>query len=203
MGMCGGVITSLSFGIPAGKQPTPFLLLYNIGRLFSYFVAGCIVGWLGSHLSSITEDSLTFLRLLSSLFIIATGFYIGKWWTGILVLERIGKPIWAQISKLNRFVMPINTYPKAISYGMIWGWLPCGLVYSTLTWSITAGSTIGGGLIMLCFGLGTLPAVLSLGSLSQHLANTLKTKMFKNIASIYLILWGLYVFSIEAKALLA
>ncbi len=54
--------------------------------------------------------------------------------------------------------IPVNSPAKALSLGVIWGWLPCGLVYSTLTWALASGSIVSGASIMLFFGLGTLPA---------------------------------------------
>ena len=47
--------------------------------------------------------------------------------------------------------------------GALWGWLPCGLVYSVLLTALASGSAPRGALIMLAFGLGTLPNLLAIG----------------------------------------
>ncbi|WP_199608622.1 sulfite exporter TauE/SafE family protein [Flocculibacter collagenilyticus] len=202
VGMCGGVVNALSFAIPAGKHPTPYLLLYNFGRIISYIVAGTIVGAFSASILTFSDNAVIHLRFLSSLFLILVGLYIAKWWSGLLMLEKAGKPLWRIIKKLNKYVVPVKSYPRAFLYGAIWGWLPCGLVYSTLTWSLTTGSSYGGATIMLGFGLGTLPAVLGLGYFSGQLNQLLAKPLYRSIAGVILIMWGTALILLDVNQLL-
>ncbi|AZU48066.1 cytochrome biogenesis protein [Aeromonas hydrophila] len=94
---------------------------------------------------------------------IALGLYLAGWWQGVLLLERIGAKLWPHLKPLAGKFIPFTSAWQALPFGMVWGWLPCGLVYSMLTWSAAAGSAGGGALVMLFFGLGTLPTLFALG----------------------------------------
>ncbi|GAB1153567.1 MAG: hypothetical protein WStaPseu_37030 [Shewanella algae] len=84
------------------------------------------------------------------------------------------------------------THPgQALVAGMVWGWLPCGLVYSTLTWAVASGSAGQGALIMLCFGLGTLPALLSAGVAAKALADWAQKRAVRLIAGLLLVGFGI------------
>jgi len=58
--------------------------------------------------------------------------------------------------------------------GLLWGWLPCGLVYSVLVAALATGSALEGGALMLAFGLGTLPALLAMGMAAVRLKRFLQ-----------------------------
>jgi sulfite exporter TauE/SafE len=60
-------------------------------------------------------------------------------------------------------MIPVRHPGQALWLGMVWGWLPCGLVYSALTLALSSGSGVSGGAVMLAFGAGTLPTLLTLG----------------------------------------
>jgi sulfite exporter TauE/SafE len=81
-------------------------------------------------------------------------------------VETIGKPLWRILEPLGRRILPVDTLYKAAVFGLIWGWLPCGLVYAAVIYSVTTESAINGALFMLSFGLGTLPSMLTTGMLS-------------------------------------
>lgn len=92
--------------------------------------------------------------------------------------------------------MPIKTPTQALLYGMLWGWLPCGLVYVVLLMSITAGSALQGALMMAVFGLGTLPSMLSAGVMLgwvRRLAQSTRARQLVAIALIVMALAGLYL----------
>ena len=103
------------------------------------------------------------LYLLANLMLVALGLYLAGWWRGVLVLERAGGVLWKRIQPLSKKFLPVHTWRQAFVLGLLWGWLPCGLVYSVLVAALATGSALQGGALMLAFGLGTLPALLAMG----------------------------------------
>ncbi|MBE9526840.1 MAG: sulfite exporter TauE/SafE family protein, partial [Proteobacteria bacterium] len=164
VGMCGGIVGALTFGIDSAKQSAshskkelyPYLIAYNSGRLLSYTFAGLLVGGISMLATNLPVlHNIQFgLQIFAAFFMIALGLYIGGWWVGLRKIEKAGGVIWKRIEPISRKLIPVKTPFQALILGSLWGWLPCGLVYSILFWSISTGSAIEGGLLMLSFGLG-------------------------------------------------
>ncbi|HGS5166441.1 sulfite exporter TauE/SafE family protein [Vibrio harveyi] len=194
MGMCGGIASLLSMGAPNNKPSSSIPLFYNVGRLASYALIGAIVGGAVSGLSELSglTQSLGWLRFVAALFMILVALYIAKWWQGLLVIEKAGQHIWKFISPAGKRLLPLKHPMYAFPFGFIWGWLPCGLVYSALTWSAVSGDALNGGLIMLSFGLGTLPSMLAIGYGASHFQKLQKSLIFRNISALILISYGMY-----------
>ncbi|TVM47310.1 sulfite exporter TauE/SafE family protein, partial [Vibrio cholerae] len=159
LGMCGGISALLT--LDPSKSSPALLLYYNLGRLLSYALIGGIVGGITASLTELidVQSALVWLRIFAAVLMIVLGLYIGRWWFGLLWLEKVGQKIWRWISPLGKTLLPLKKQWHALPFGLVWGWLPCGLVYSMLTWSAVAGSFSQGALIMLSFGFGTLPAM--------------------------------------------
>ena len=145
------------------------VLSYNAGRISSYVIAGLLAGTLGylsvrfTSVASIVIPVQTTLRMLANGLLMALGLYLLGWWQGILKLESVGKHLWQLIQPFTQRVLPINTRLRAFQAGALWGWLPCGLVYSALFSALATAHPLQGSLLMLAFGLGTLPNLLILG----------------------------------------
>jgi len=203
VGMCGGIIGALTFAIKnnksdAGGSQLSMLLSYNIGRILSYTLMGALmggVGWLVTIWSDIHFIQI-FLQLLSALFMLMMGLYISGWWMGLSQLEKAGVILWQFIQPVAQKLLPVETPLQAISLGMLWGWLPCGLVYSVLVWSVSSASFQQGALLMLSFGLGTLPNLLAMGAFAQQLKRFVQKTGVKQFAGSVVILfavWNLYL----------
>lgn len=192
LGMCGGIASMLSIGQARPSKWIP--LFYNLGRLISYALFGALVGGALSSLASLSSANslLGFLRVFAGVFMVLLALYIGRWWFGLLQLEKLGQGLWKYISPFASKLLPLRHPTHAMPFGFIWGWLPCGLVYSTLTWSAVSGSALDGALIMFAFGLGTLPTMLLVGYGSQSLKSLQQSPTFRNIAASLLLLYGLY-----------
>ena len=207
-GMCGGIVGALTLGLPATPDRPllgrlPFLLAYNLGRLLSYVVAGMLAGGVGAwatHLMSVHQAQLT-LQLLAGLFMILLGLYLAGWWAGLARLERAGGRLWRRIEPLGRRLLPVRTPARALGIGLVWGWLPCGLVYSVLVWAMGAGGALNGGLLMLCFGLGTLPALLAMGAFAATLANFMRQPSMRRVVGALVIGFGVYEIALAARML--
>lgn len=194
VGMCGGIVGALCLGLDDGlnktaqqnfKKTFPFLLLYNTGRISSYTLAGILmgsVGWLGSHLFTLYSIQQT-LEIIAAAFMLALGLYIAGWWKGLARIERWGsKVIWQRLEPIGRKFMPVRSYPHALFLGLVWGWLPCGLVYSVVIWTISTQSPLEGGLLMLSFGLGTLPNLLLMGVFASTLTQFIQQSWVRQVA---------------------
>ena len=195
-GMCGGIVTALTLGLPEnarrGKQVLPFLLAYNLARLCSYTLAGVLmggVGWLASHWWDLRQVQLA-LQVVAALFMILLGLYLAGWWTVLRRLESAGAGIWNKIQPMTRRFMPVQSLSQAFVIGILWGWLPCGLVYSMLVWSIATTDPVAGGLLMLAFGLGTLPTLMTLGVMASFVSRYIQNQNTRRVAGALVILFG-------------
>jgi len=187
IGMCGGIASAFTFAIPKDGSHGIYILAYNCGRILSYSVAGAITGYLGSIASTSIHTSLPILTLISATFLILLALYISDWYKGLAYFERIGAHLWRKIQPLSKKLLPFKHPGYALAYGMVWGWLPCGLVYAALTWSLASGSTINGALFMLMFGLGTFPALIATSFGATFLIPLLQHKITRNVIAISLL----------------
>jgi sulfite exporter TauE/SafE len=196
VGMCGGITSAFSLALPAEVRASRarllgILLAYNGGRIGSYAVAGLLVGLLGSGLSRLlpAEAAMTVGRIIAALFMIALGLYLARWWNGLTRLEQLGNLLWQRLRPLATRLLPVDAPGKALLAGMLWGFLPCGMVYSMLAFSLTAGAA--GAVLMVAFGLGTLPAMLLLGAAAGKSAAVLQRPGVRHLAGAVVILFGL------------
>jgi sulfite exporter TauE/SafE len=97
-------------------------------------------------------------------------------WRGLARLEQGGQLLWRQVKPLLRRLQPSRGPGHMLAAGALWGWLPCGMVYSVLVTAMLSGSAARGGLTMLAFGLGTLPMLLGLGLAGTRLRAWLRVR---------------------------
>lgn len=198
VGMCGGIVGALSFGVPdpiRGRPARflPYLLAYNGGRLLSYVLAGALMGGVGlmaANLAALHEAQRALL-VVAGAFMLALGLYLGGWWSGLARVERAGSLLWRKIEPIGRRFIPVRGPGSALALGIVWGWLPCGLVYTTLIWSLSAGGPLEGALLMLSFGLGTLPNLLAMGFVAARLARFARLRWVRHVAGGLVILFGI------------
>ena len=192
IGMCGGVMAALSFSIPAGEERRrlAILLFYNFGRIVSYVLIGTIAGFIGYQFSG--GHGLSVLRIVAGLLLVAMGLYLANWWRGLVYLERIGGILWRLLQPLSQRLMPVRSVPAALLLGALWGWLPCGLVYTAVAFALAQASAGGAALVMLAFGLGTLPAVLAAGVFAERLQRMLQARSLRVLMAMCIILFGIW-----------
>ncbi|MFC6634992.1 sulfite exporter TauE/SafE family protein [Microbulbifer taiwanensis] len=160
IGMCGGIAGALGMAIPGQKTAWGQLVSYSAGRLGSYTLMGALAGALGAA----ALPALTPLRLAAGIMLIAMALYIAGIWRGLVWLEKGGAYLWRYLQPLSARLLPVQSAPQALALGGLWGWLPCGLVYSALAFALAQGSSSGAALAMLAFGLGTVPAMFATGA---------------------------------------
>jgi sulfite exporter TauE/SafE len=198
VGMCGGIVGALAFTLPPEVRGSlarmlPFLLAYNAGRISSYVLAGAAFGGLGAAavggLGGLKTAEAT-LSVLAGLFMVALGLYLAGRWRALAHLEQLGGHLWRRLEPLGRRLLPVRSGRDAWLLGLVWGWLPCGLVYSVLVWSLAAGSAAGGALLMASFGLGTLPTLLTLGAAAARLTPVLQRPAVRAVAGALVVAFG-------------
>jgi sulfite exporter TauE/SafE len=198
VGMCGGIVSTLTAGLPREVRSslprlTPFQLAYNGGRIVGYTLAGALMGALGTVLVQAApfQYAQRALYAIAAVFMILLGLYLSGWWLGLGRLEALGGVLWRRLEPFGRRLLPIRTPWHALGVGLVWAWLPCGLVYSVLIWSISAGSPGQGALLMLAFGLGTLPNLLAIGMLAGAAARIVERRWVRQAAGILVLVFGL------------
>ena len=196
LAMCGTVSTALCLSSTTGRRFT-LNLFFNAGRISSYAMFGLILGLLGSAVPG--KPGLPFLHYLSSFLIIALGFYLAGLPQLLLPLEKLGQLIWPRLNFLVRTLLPIESIAAAWVAGVVWGWLPCGLVYAAAAYALSLGEAVEGSVAMFAFGLGTLPALMLSGAMGAKLVNLIRSKRFRVVCGGVLIIYGFWSVLIGGK----
>lgn len=193
LGMCGGI--SAALGAANTQRTFAFSLSYNLGRVLSYTLLGALIGGMAQGLSQpllhLLPQSARWLRSFAGLMVIAMGFYVAGWWRGLAQLEKIGAYLWRYVQPLTRPLLPPKSIGAALLLGELWGLLPCGLVYSSLTWSALSADAMRGAVWMAAFGIGTLPAMLATTHGGSYLRKWKQSPALRRTAAIVLIAAGI------------
>ena len=192
--MCGSIIGTLSFSLKPEirsnkSKMSSFIFSYNFGRISSYMLAGLVVGLIESLLTLPLGEAHDhrFLQIISALIITGAGFYIAGWFPSFAYIEKTGSRFWKTIEPYGRKLIPVASLSQAFMFGMVWGWIPCGLVYTALALAATTGDIGSSILVMLAFGLGTLPAVAGTGIASTFITRINNLRATKQIVGMLLV----------------
>ena len=163
LGMCGGLMGALTLAIPKEQRSRRFRLLLAYN--------------LGRILSYATAGLLIGLA---------------GWWSGLTRIESLGRGLWRHIQPVANTLLPVSSVPRALLLGALWGWLPCGLVYSTLLWSASQGNALDSALLMLAFGLGTWPVLLATGLAAERVTALLRKRSVRMAGGLLVMLFGIW-----------
>ncbi len=195
MVMCGGIAGALgmrarTLGVTAPKAFL-FSLIYQLGRLSSYAVAGACVGGFGVIVQALLQwlPIAQALRVVAGIVLIMLGLQLSLRWKLLQPLEQLGASLWRRLAPLARHTSNHGVL-QTLLLGMIWGWLPCGLIYSMLLLGALQGSALHGAMIMLAFGAGTLPTMLSSSILSAQLTRIMALREMRIGAGLLMMLLG-------------
>ncbi|AUD78156.1 sulfite exporter TauE/SafE family protein [Kangiella profundi] len=187
IGMCGGLTVALNTGT-AKEKSLRLSFTYQIFRVLSYGILGALVGGFGYLFSKWTNFPV--LIVLGGIMLIMMGFYLLSWQNLLVYFEKLGRRLWKKVSPVQSRFLPIKRFHQAAVVGLLWGLLPCGLVYSALAMASTSGTAMGGFTSMVAFGLGTLPAMFAVGVFSNKLVNFFRNQKVRAIFGLLFILWG-------------
>ena len=197
VGMCGGIIGALTFSLPEQIRNNrwrliPYVTAYNFGRISSYTLAGALAGSLGDNITGLAPQyGHLVLQLFASVLMVGIGLYLAGWFPAFVKIEHLGKPIWKKLEPISQKLIPVKNPTHAYLFGLIWGWLPCGLVYTALIWSSTAGTAKDGALLMLAFGAGTLPTVMIAGILTGWFVRLSRSTYIRPLVGLTVIIMAL------------
>ena len=172
LGMCAGISGLFAVNASAAslRRDLPMAFTYNTGRVLSYVVLGAAVALVGQTIVDAIPRLTAPVRLLSGLLIVLVGLQVAFNWRALAPIEKAGAGLWQRIAPAARGLLPVSSAPRALGLGLLWGWLPCGLVYSVLLLAATTANAVTGGLVMLAFGLGTMPAMIATGLSASRLS---------------------------------
>lgn len=199
VGMCGSIIGSLTLSLQPEIQQNrsrliSYSLLYSIGRILSYMLAGLLVGAVGESIDRLFNltEGLNLLRIGAALLIIFIGLHIGGWFPQLARIERLGIPLWNRIKPFGQRLLPVSSPTQTLVFGMIWGWIPCGLVYSVLPLALASGNPVNAALTMAAFGAGTLIPVTTAGILSGTVMTLRRIPWLQAAGGLLLIMMGIW-----------
>ena len=194
VGMCGGLSSAFALQLPPGLNRTGLIVLLNLGRISSYVFIGLLVGAIGQIGTSLDQTRWlqNGLYLSANLLLLFLGLYLAGISSLATRIESIGRPVWKRLNPLLNRLLPIQSVPACFGVGMLWGWLPCGLVYSASLYALGSGNALEGGLYMLAFALGTLPNLLAMGLFAAQLNNVLQRKTVRLAAGLLVAAWALW-----------
>jgi len=209
-GMCGGIVAALSSpGAARRAFPAPVrtvgaaarawpacaahVAAYNAGRLASYAAAGALAGGVAGGLQALT--GLPALQagayVAANLMLAALGLYLLDAWRGLAWLERGGRLLWRHVAPWLARLGPFDSPGRLFAAGALWGWLPCGMVYSVLVTAMLSASAPGGAAVMLAFGLGTLPMLAAIGMAGVCLRTVLQLQAVRGACGLLVLGFGL------------
>jgi len=212
VGMCGGIVSAISVAsAPVKRFPVAVvadggsvigvgalhtvlrIVSYNLGRIGSYAVAGAIAG--GVARSARTLAGVSSVQMggywVANLMLVALGLYLMGAWQGLTYLEFAGHGVWRRIQPLTKKLLPLDNSLKMLAAGGIWGWLPCGMVYSVLLTAMLSGSALSGATVMLAFGLGTMPTLLTMGLFGARLKTWMQRRPVRVVGGLLVLAFGL------------
>ncbi len=194
LGMCGGLVAAFSLSMkdvsPAKRRA--LIATYHFGRLTSYAILGLAAGLIGTTVLEPLMKGNSTPRILLGLVLV----FVGVTMLGapfLSKLERLGMRFWQYLSPIRQKVFPLNTFPRALAAGLLWGYLPCGLVYGALLIAVVAHDPLSGAALMFVFGLGTVPMLVATHETVGWLRNQIGRLRLRQLNGAIMVLSGLAV----------
>jgi hypothetical protein len=160
-------------------------LACSAGRIASYCAAGALTGALGATGLALrggpAAQQLMLAAMSASLILLAA--YVAGFAIVVRAIESVGAVLWRFVGPHARRFLPADTPARAFGLGLIWGWLPCGMVYAALIAALASADPLHGAALMAAFGLGTLPNLLVLSGSLRHASRMAKGRLARAVAA--------------------
>lgn len=205
LGMCSGFTALAATDPSTGLSKSRNFALVQVGRISSYLLVGAVLAaglqWFGL----VTSDSLLIWSRYFALFmLLGLALYLFGFPQLLLPFEKLGGWFWQPSRHLINRLLPIERPSQAFLYGLLWGWLPCGMVYAVAALALSTGVPYQGALVMVAFGIGTLPAIYSSQQLLGYFAKQARTSRARKIggcAVLFVALLNWYIHSLSQNSL--
>jgi len=188
--MCGGISSALGLATakaPDGRARASLLIAYQVGRMVSYAIAGALVGGvLGFVVAWLDANAVRQgLRALSAAALLVAALVA----FGTLrdPGARIGRPLWERIAPIGRRLLPVTNIARALGFGMVWGWMPCGFAYTVMVIAALEADALRSAATMLAFGIGTAPAMIAVAYGAQRASRFAASGTARRIAGTVLV----------------
>ena len=197
IGMCGGIMAAISSatghnGDVSSRYKWRQLFLYNLGRISTYSLIGLLLGSVSAWLASFGANWGLVFRVIAGVSLVMMGLYLAGFGFVMMLFESSGQFIWKRIQPFARHFLPPKNWWQTLLLGGLWGWLPCGMVYGALIWSSSQGSALLSALLMFCFGLGTVPALMLTGGLSSRFTEFVSNQNIRKGLGVLVLLYGVW-----------
>lgn len=196
LAMCGGLASAL--GMRSRNAPAAALRdawLYHCGRLGGYGLAGALFGALGATLLATLNLPLlaATARVGAGLLVVLAALKVLLGWNLLSFIERAGAHYWKALQPVARRAASTSGVTRSLLVGLLWGWLPCGMVYSMLMFAALSGDSLHGAGIMVAFGLGTMPAMLTSSAFAARLSGWIRQRGTRQLGGVLLLLFGCWI----------
>jgi uncharacterized protein len=177
--MCGPYVALCAVRLtpgPGGASPSiGARLLFNAGRVATYVAIGTVVGAFGQIALAVGARAELggVVALTAGFMAVVFGISLVGWIRDPAgILNRLGVGVLIRGGAREAFRAPRALSP--ILLGALQGAFPCALVYGAAARAAVAGSPGSGAGVMFVFGLGTVPAIFALSSLSPALLRRIR-----------------------------
>jgi len=194
IGMCGGIVIAYSTTKIDETQSRALQaiahLVYSLGRITTYATMGVVFGAIGGVVS-FSNVAIATLTIIAGVFMVLAGLSIVGRLKFLTLLEHsFSRSGWYQ--RVFRSVLHSRSLNSFYLLGLLNGLLPCGLVYFFAVTAASTGSPFWGGVVMLIFGLSTVPSLFGLGFFAGIFKRNNLRKAMMNLAAIVVIAYGFY-----------
>ena len=199
IGMCGGFACALGRDPRGAAATAERHLLYNVGRLTTYCFLGALAGALGQAVSTshgVAVPPLTgpldaaqrILAIVAGVLMIAMALQFFGLFHGF---HRAAVGFGGSTLAMSlRSLLAARSRAAPVAFGVFNGFLPCPLVYAFAAQAGSTAAPLPGVLVMLAFGLGTFPAMLTMGGAGRLLAPAWRQRGVR-LAGVFILLLGL------------
>lgn len=194
LAMCGGIAAAGGAQLAqsgAGGRRAWVGLAFNLGRVACYAALGAAAGAIiGVTAGRFPAGPVTAgLRIAAAVLMAVLALSL-LWRRDLLGLERLGAVLWRRLQAVTGRALLLPLPLRWLALGALWGFLPCGLVYSALALAAASGTATGGALAMLAFGLGTLPSMVAATLSGTALLGRLRGARTRTVAGLLMLVFA-------------